>query len=524
MSATMSEPDTAGQTDTARRLAWRHGLGALALLVAAILLLYFGTFKAMVLIWDRSDTFAHCFLVPPISLWMIWRLRAELALLTPRPAPWLLLGMAASAGVWLVGELVAVNAATQWFATTLLILSVPAVLGWRVARRVTFPLLYLYFAVPVGEFLMPQLMQSTADFTVTALRLSGIPVYREGLQFVIPSGNWSVVEACSGVRYLMASFMVGTLFAYLNYSSTRRRVIFGIVSLAVPIVANWLRAYMIVMLGHLSGNTLAVGADHLVYGWVFFGVIITIVFMIGARWSEPPAAPASVPGPGSAGEARPPRPGSAWATAVAAVLVLVAPLLVLQQLGRSVVAAEPRLALPAALGAWRKAEAQAWKPGFQNPSTEEVRIYQDEQGRRVGLYLGYYRAQHAGRKLISSENVIVTSQDPLWNAVESAPLTLPVAPGVVRQTQLRPAPSSGVAQAGRLVWQVYWVDGRWLHRDSEAKLAGAWQRLRGHGDDSAVLVLHADGEAQAASAVLETFVRENLAMIEAGLKAAQRGQ
>ena len=65
------------------------------------------------------------------------------------------------------------------------------------------------FAVPVGEFLLPVFMEWTADFTVLALRLSGIPVYREGLQFVIPSGNWSVVEACSGIRYLIASLMVG---------------------------------------------------------------------------------------------------------------------------------------------------------------------------------------------------------------------------------------------------------------------------------------------------------------------------
>ena len=56
--------------------------------------------------------------------------------------------------------------------------------------------------MPFGEFALPQMMEWTANFTVLALRLSGIPVFREGLQFVIPSGNWSVVEACSGVRYL----------------------------------------------------------------------------------------------------------------------------------------------------------------------------------------------------------------------------------------------------------------------------------------------------------------------------------
>jgi exosortase len=140
--------------------------------------------------------------------------------------------------------------------------------------------------------MLPSMMQWTADFTVFALQLSGVPVLREGLQFVIPTGSWSVVEACSGVRYLIASFMVGTLFAYLNYRSSWRRAVFMLVSLLVPIVANWVRAYLIVMTGHLSGNELAVGADHLIYGWVFFGIVIGLMFMIGARWTEPdlPAA------------------------------------------------------------------------------------------------------------------------------------------------------------------------------------------------------------------------------------------
>ena len=78
--------------------------------------------------------------------------------------------------------------------------------------------------------MMPKLMEWTAWFTVLALRASGIPVYQEGLQFVIPSGNWSVVEACSGIRYIIASVTVGTLFAYLNYVTLRRRLIFIAIS------------------------------------------------------------------------------------------------------------------------------------------------------------------------------------------------------------------------------------------------------------------------------------------------------
>jgi exosortase A len=234
------------------------------LLVGALLLLFRDTAAAMVGIWIRSETFAHAFLVVPIVLWMVWRRRETLATLTPRPVPWMLLPMAATCLLWLLGELVGVNAATQFALVALLVMSVPAVFGWTVTRAITFPLMFLFFAVPFGEFMVPYMMSWTADFTVSALQMTGVPVYREGLQFVIPSGNWSVVEACSGVRYLIASFMVGTLFAYLNFRTPGRRALFIVISLLVPILANWVRAYLIVMLGHLSGNKLAAGVDHII--------------------------------------------------------------------------------------------------------------------------------------------------------------------------------------------------------------------------------------------------------------------
>ena len=285
MNAVVNQAPDAGAPQLA--IQWRQACTALVLVIAWTLFLYRDSAIAMVTIWSRSETFTHGFLVPPIALWLVWRQRQAIAELPPRQTLGTFVFAAGAALAWLLGDLVAVNAVTQLMLVALLVLAVPAVVGLAVTRLMIFPLGFLFFCVPIGEFLMPQLMEWTANFTVLALRLTGIPVYREGLQFVIPSGNWSVVEACSGVRYLIASLTVGTLFAYLNYHSTKRRVIFVIVSLLVPVVANWLRAYMIVMLGHLSGNKLAAGVDHLIYGWLFFGVVIMLMFIIGARWAEP---------------------------------------------------------------------------------------------------------------------------------------------------------------------------------------------------------------------------------------------
>ena len=507
--------------------AWRRALPPLALLLVAVGLFFFESFRGMEEIWSRSDTFAHAYVVPPIALWLIWRQRAALALLLPSPSPWLLLPFVLLVLVWLVGQLVAVNAVTQLAATALLVLTVPLLLGLRVALVILFPLTYLFFAVPIGEFMIPPLMQGTADFTVAALRLSGIPVYREGLQFMIPTGSWSVVEACSGVRYLMASFMVGSLFAYLNYTSTKRRFIFALVSLAVPILANWLRAYMIVMLGHLSGNQIAVGADHLVYGWVFFGVVITIVFMIGARWSEEPAAlPAATP----QRSLHPVTGWRPWGLALAAVLLAAVPQLVLKIIDRSESTAEPRQELVIApSGGWRAAPTDdaTFKPAFRNPNAELLARFVAEDGTPpVGVYLGYYRRQDASRKLVSSENVLVTLQDRRWNPVASHMRTVALDGGrsvEVRETTLLQLGSASATERERLVaWQVYWVNGTLTAHDHAAKLVGAWHRLLGRGDDGAAIVLYApDTEVSPADAALKRFASANLAAIERALDATR---
>jgi exosortase A len=503
---------------------WRQALPALLLLWAVLLLLYRDTAMAMVGIWLRSDTFAHAFLVPPIALWLAWRRRDALALLSPSPQPWVLLPMAAVGLLWLMGELVAVNAATQFALVALIVLAVPAILGMAITRELMFPLGFLFFAVPIGEFMTPIMIAWTADATILALRWTGIPVYREGMQFIIPSGSWSVVEACSGVRYLIASFMVGTLFAYLNYRSTKRRLLFVGVSILVPIVANWMRAYMIVMLGHLSGNTIAVGVDHLIYGWVFFGVVIMIMFLIGARWSEPDEAAVAPPAGGVTGMGRV-RTSAAWSGTVlaAAVVVLLPPLANwgLQRADANV--ASPQFVLPDRLGDWRadRAEMVAWQPTLMNPSLEAQKAYV-LGGKTVGVHIAYFRGQGPDRKLVSSQNVLVESQDRHWNQVASGMHQVLAAgtPVNLRTAELLGTPAPGTAHRPMLVvWRTYWVDGSLVAGDVAAKLRGAMASLRGRGDDGAWIVLFADaGSTDEANSALTTFTQANLGLLEGLLR------
>ena len=497
---------------------WQVASAALALALATILVCYWRTGAAMVAIWARSDTFAHGFIVPPITLWLIWRARAELLRVAPQPSWWVLALLAAAGFGWLLGELGTVNAASQFSFVAMLALAVPAVLGVRAARTIAFPLGFLFFAVPVGEFVMPQLMEWTADVTVLALKSSGIAVFREGQNFVIPSGRWSVVEACSGVRYLIASLVVGTLFAYLTYHSPRRRLIFVGVSIVVPIVANWARAYMIVMIGHLSGNRLAVGVDHLIYGWVFFGIVILLMFWIGARWREddvPHEFPAAAPSAASKAAS----PGEFLLVAIMIAVVSAVWPLGLRAIERTDTGST---SLPAfdAIGAWRASAGgfTTWKPRFQNPSAELQQTFARGDA-AVGLYVGYYRNQSSGQKLVSSDNVLVTSTDPGWALVRSD--ARPVVIGG-RSFDADTAELREPAGDRLVAWHWYWIDGRLTASDPWAKAYLAFSRLMGRGDDSAIVVVYArKGRPGEAEAALDTFIGDAGPGIAAALAKAR---
>lgn len=510
--------------------AWWAALAALGVVWACIGLMYPQTLRAMFGVWSTSDTYAHGFVVPLISLWLVWRIREPLLALVPSPAvtAWgLLLGVAV---LWLAGDLVAVNAATQLALVLMVMLAVPAVVGWSVSRRMAFPLAFLLFAVPVGDFMLPWLMERTADFTVLALRASGIPVYREGLQFVIPSGTWSVVEACSGIRYLIASVTVGCLFAYLSFNSLRKRLIFLGVAILVPLMANWLRAYLIVMIGHLSGNELATGVDHLIYGWLFFGVVILGMLFVGARWSDapPPLAPVAA----DAGAGAPVSLGRTALSTLAVVAVLATPAMAYRLLDRGVHAGQVALVAPPALAPWQQVSQApvALRPAFQNPVATGDWGYRGPGAEHIGLHLSYYRQQGYDRKLVSSVNTLVASGDKAWALVTHgrASVTWQGQTMEVSESLLRAGTGALTADADRLlVWRLYWVNDQFLAGDVQAKLQTALARVSGRGDDGAIVLLYVllprqaadDGEAlRAARAQLSAYVASQGASLQQALR------
>ncbi len=492
-----------------------------AVTILALLGIYHSTFMSMVAIWWRSQTFAHGFIIFPISLWLIWRERREIVRLVPRPdyralALLVLLGFA-----WLAAQIVNVLVVEQFMLVAMIQALVWLLLGWTVLTRLAFPLGFLLFAVPVGEALVPTLIDFTADITVKLLRITGIPVYREGTFFSIPSGDWSVVEACSGIRYLIASLTLGLLYAYLSYRSMIRRLAFIALALCFPVIANGLRAYMIVMIGHLSDMKLAVGADHLIYGWIFFGVIMLIMFWIGSFWREPGPMDQELPSPSRK------IPGDRVdgrrfvKTAVIGALIAAfwpARAAYIQSLGDK--ATTPvEIELPKAMGSWQTVEAfTEWEPSYVGPDAT-VKAYYRRDADTVGLYVMYYRYQEQGSELINSQNVLVLpSGHRVWNMLEEKPRDVRLfgAPVTVLQGKIHSA------RQRLLTWRWNWISGRYTANAYVGKLLEAKDKLLGLRRDGAAVIAFTpyDEDIQPASEVLQRFVDDAMPSLELSLNKA----
>ena len=304
----MSTPATAAATPSAT---WDWSPFRVVLPALAVGLLLLGVvFRQEVLAavrtWNESTAYNHCILVLPIAGWLIWDRRFSLVGVPIVPAPLFALLSLPCIAAWLVAERLGIMEGRQLMLIGLVQVLCLSILGWRMYHALLGPLLYLFFLVPFGAFLTGRLQDFTTVFTLAGLDVLGIPYFSDGYIIQIAQGTFRVAEACAGLRFLIASVAFGVLYALIMYRSTWRRTIFIGISIVVPIIANGFRALGIVVLGRYLGSAEAAGADHLIYGWIFFSFVILLLVIFGLPFRQDTtiSGPAAAPVPPSAGAAR----------------------------------------------------------------------------------------------------------------------------------------------------------------------------------------------------------------------------
>ncbi|WP_428627947.1 exosortase A [Sphingopyxis sp.] len=472
---------------------WQRHLGALALLSAAILAIFWRDAADMAGIWWHSSTFTHCLLMVPMIGWLVSQRTAMLRPLTP-VFWWPALAWMAGAGlVWLVGEAAGVGLFRQLGVVLMLQGVVAATLGEKLVRGLLFPLAYALLLVPFGEELVPLLQTLTAHISMALLHLSGIPAKMEGVFITTPAGFFEVAEACSGVNFLVAMLAYAVFAAHLCFRSWTRRIVFVVLALATTILANALRAYGTMVAAEIWGIEAAGGIDHIFYGWIFFGVVIVIVMLVARRWFDRPANDVAVDVSGLGGAPR--FVGSAKALMPVALAI---PLLfggwAMLVGGRS--APLPATMTVEAPRGWSEvgAEGIAWTPRFDGADQRLLRHFIDTKSRRITVAIGGYERQAEGREVVAFGQGAI---DPDSKWAWSAPL--PAIEGAKTERLLHPGPVLRDAAT----WYV--VGGTVTGDPRRAKLAGLEARLLG-GDPRALSLIISSETGQGGRNAIEDFV------------------
>lgn len=467
---------------------WRKGLILFGLSAAGLIAIYWQTVWSIVEIWMRSDTYSYGLIIIPLSIYMMWSRRDILDDYRPsadfRALP-LILGASL---IWTASNAVHVLYFQQVMLVVMIWGMIWAILGLGFIRLMLFPVLYLYFLVPLGESLVPMLQDVTSVITVKGLQLSGVPVYLEGRYISIPTGDFEVAKACSGVRYLWASIALGATFAYLNFRSYKKRILFLAICVIVPILANGVRAYGIVMLAHLSNMRLAVGVDHFIYGWIFFGIVMLAVFLLGNVMRGPEdRAGEPVTQKINSGSRREDMPRKYASGLMSIALAATGPMAI-----ANFSAVDESLqdgftiSIPEHRGDWRGPETTSdrWMPEFEG-ATEVIRKkYSGPEGYDVELFVAVYMTEKQGAELINSSNKIYDGG--VWR--RSTEKSIEIEDESISLTDVIEVGMQGPT-GRRLVWYWYDIGGYQTTNAVLAKMVQALHRIAGNPALSSIVAI-----------------------------------
>lgn len=482
-------PDTGTVDSRLPGRGWKSwGAGALGALLVVLLLRE--SFVSMASQWYSSTTYSYGFLIVPVVLVLLWRDRHQLVRVGLRPVLSPVILMVPVSLLWAVGVVLNVDGLHHLAAVMLLVLAIWASVGHAAARQMAFPLAYLFFMVPFGEVMVPYLMRLTANAAVLGVQWSGVPVFQDGFLFSLPSGDFEVIKACSGIRFLMTTLAAGAVFAYIAYTSLSRRLLFMIACCLVPVAANLLRTYGVVMVAHLSDMRFGAGADHVLAGTIFFGAVLIAMFLVGARFAETPREDDDELVHSNDNH----RAEAAHRFRQTVVIALVTGLLVLTSLLPAAAGARLKSltvielpVLPAHLPGWTGPYAGPpdWRPDFAGAAREDLVSYISADA-RVAVYVAAYGVQEAGVELVNSVNAVYNTD--AWRVITTGRGQLNRATGAVPYVETVLRDRQG---RGRVVWHWYAVNGHYVTGAARAKLLELRALLAGEKIVAGAIVLSA---------------------------------
>jgi len=451
----------------------RTGLLALAAVLVAVVA-FDDALLELVRRWIAEEEYSHGFLIPVVSVWLLWMRREALLANVGRPS-WagpvvILLAIFMN----LIGEYSSIFILSQLGFILVLIGIVLAVGGYPLLKVTFVPIAFLIFAIPLPYFieskLTLQLQLVSSQLGVDVIRMFGVPVYLEGN--IIDLGNFKlqVVEACSGLRYLYPLLSLSFLAAYLFQAPIWQRALVFLSGIPITIGMNGFRIGMVGVTVDRWGIKMAEGVLHFFEGWIIFivcaGLLVAEIFLL-ARLSgrsffqifQLPTLTAKLARKKSS------EPTGQLALVSSLILVCAAGLMAHSISHRPEIIPERTrfAAFPAKIGEWQGHPARLDQGTEQSLGLDDYILsnYAKANSKPVNFYVAYYSSQrngyapHSPSVCIPGAGWLITDLERInYNGLGSA---LPLNRAIIERDGIKQIVYYWFDERGRKIANEYWA-------------------------------------------------------------------
>ncbi len=232
-------------------------------------------------LWDQD--LAHA--LPTLALMFILLGYRNFTPTTSKVAktPWYWLQVIALFGgslLWYLFESLSVGLPAYLLVISILCLFISTSLSTKVMLAVLPYIGLTLFTIPIWSELTNVLVELSSTMVGHAVKLSNLTALLDGNSIFLPSGTIYIADGCSGLRYLTVSLLMGYILILINQYTRLRALATIVLAIILGLLANWLRIYLLVLIGYHTEMQSSLMRDHETFGWIIFACILlpTIYF------------------------------------------------------------------------------------------------------------------------------------------------------------------------------------------------------------------------------------------------------
>ena len=440
---------------------------------------YWKSIIELIDLWNSSSTYSHGYLIPLVTLYLIIS-KNKLLINTPlKPSPLLLIPLVFTLLLWLFATITETKTIELSLLPLVFIFTYTSIIGYKSSLLIATALLYLLLAVPIWNILIPTLQDMAVFFNQHALSLAGFPTYIENTSVTIPAGTFEIEDGCSGIRYLVVSLALGSLFSLMNYKSLKPALILLVLSFVFPVILNWIRIYIIILIGHFSEMQSPLVTKHHTFGWVLYGISLIPFYFIAHKLSAFETNTTETEANIS------PEAAKQYSTLYYAFYItlplafMISPTFFSSYLATKNIKTVGHITAPSAVSPWLgPIHYNKWAPGYKNAGISSNTIYIGSDSHpEIALHLYYYGKESADSELINENNIITKDE-----YISSEKVFLFKDHKIIENIVTIPGIQS------RLVWYWYYVNNKSTTSPIESKILHAQELITGKATSSLIAV------------------------------------